>query len=110
MIRKLSIAAALVGSITLGGCTTTQFQDFQTITAEFIRQARAVAIEICGFAPDPSFIEAVFGRGQYTTYYAIGKAACDHISASIVVTPQGRRSLGRVAYVSGIPVRGRFVR
>jgi hypothetical protein len=111
-MRNTIAALVLAPSILLGGCGTTGGPgSFDSIGA-FIQAAQQAAVQACGFLPTAATITAIVTAGQFTTYFEIAAQICAVVTApSPAADPQTRTAARRVApKVSGVTVRGRFVR
>jgi hypothetical protein len=105
MLRKILLAAPLVGLLSLGGCATTG-----TNVNAVIEQVRQVAVATCGFLPTVETVAAIISAGNplVSGASAVANAICAAV-ASIPPRTAGRRG-GAVPTVAGVVVHGRFVR
>jgi hypothetical protein len=100
-MRKFLATTLLAGSLTLGGCATTD-TGWPTIDVE---QVRLVAVQICGFLPVADTVVEIIGLGNplLSSASAVAAAICDSVTR-----PGAAR--GVIPHVNGVPVRGRFVK
>ena len=105
MLRRILLAAPLIGLLSLGGCATTG----SNVNA-IVEQVRQVAVATCGFLPTVATVVDIIAAGNplISGASAIASAICAAVN-SIPPRTAGRRG-GAVPTVAGVVVHGRFVR
>lgn len=106
-MRKTIMAAMLSGAMLLGGCATVG----QPVEIDkIIVQVQSITRQVCGFIPIAQTITAIVTAGQFTEAFSIANAICAAVTAPPREAMPGARSAPRRApFVSGVPVKGRFV-
>lgn len=103
-MRAFLTSITLALALALGGCVTTGLGP-GSIT-NFVQQAQQVATLTCGFLPTVETVAGLIAAGNpaITTATEIADAICSVATRKMVT-----RS-GRAPTVSGVAVKGRFVR
>ncbi len=104
-MKKFMLMTALCSTMLLGGCAT--MGDLSTPAGRdaLIKQVQAITAQACGFIPIAATITAIVAAGQFVVAFDIANAIC-----AAVAQPRTSARQARVPTVSGVPVRGSFVR
>ena len=105
-MKKFMLMTALCSTMLLGGCAT--MGDISTPAGRdaLIKQVQAITAQACGFIPIAATITAIVAAGQFVVAFDIANAIC----AAVAAQPRTSARSTRVPTVSGVPVRGSFVR
>jgi hypothetical protein len=103
MLRRLILAAPLVGILSLSGCATTGSN------GQVIDQVRQVAVVTCGFLPTVETVAAIISAGNplISGVSTIASAICAAVTA---LPPVQLRRGAAPPTVAGVVIHGRFVR
>jgi len=104
-MNSLIRTAALTIALSLGGCAT--MPGGGGTIADQIKQAQAIAQQVCGFLPTAATVAGLFNVGLGSAL-AVASAICNAVKpapgARVARTERG------TPMVRGVPIRGQFVR
>jgi len=117
MLKKLFVVAALVGTLAVAGCKTTEDSGNAVPGNTVAEKTAAIIAEVqektrlgCKFVPTANTILSllrVFGVGDYSSLTAVAAEVCRVVGSP--TTASARRS-GKPKTLHGVVIRGKFVR